>query len=65
MDFGIPKYQDRYLINIKLVWLKLIVQKERIEALDYQPYPGDIGKKIMKIFSRSLANVDGPSNNAY
>ena len=38
--------------------------KKESEALDYQPYPGDIGKKNNgEYFCGSLANVDGAPDN--
>ena len=43
----------RYLINIRISMAKVNCSKlkKELEALDYQPYPGDIGKKIMENIS--------------
>jgi len=45
--------KTKYLINIKISMAKIncLKLKKESEALDYQPYPGDIGKKIMENIS--------------
>ena len=52
----ILEYQNiriRYLINIRVSMAKIncMKLKKESEALDYQPYPGEIGKKIMENIS--------------
>jgi len=48
-----PNIKIKYLINIRayMTIINCVKLKKESEALDYQPYPGDIGVKIMENIS--------------
>jgi Fe-S cluster biosynthesis and repair protein YggX len=50
---GYPSIKIKYLINIRayMTIINCFKLKKESEALDYQPYPGDIGIKIMENIS--------------